>query len=183
MRRIPPRLVFAALTAACIAASCAQVHPDTFANTSQHGTILVRPRPGVTYRRLTSGGTIAVLGLVPCHQPASDEHGHGSVGGGASSARTPSGDVLEIPPGGAPAGTQIDITRKRAHDFRYVDASADSTVTSARLSIDLTGCSRATGLTVAYWDGRGWTDMGGTVAGNVLVTTLPHLSVYAVAGN
>lgn len=181
MRRIPLRLVFAVL-AAVFTASCA-TPADGPGFPPRARTVQVRPRPGVTYRTLTSGGTVAVLNLVRCSQPASDEHGHGSVGAGSRTARDRVGDVLEIPPGGAPVGTQINITRKRAASHRFVEASADSAVSSARLSIDLSGCAPATGITAVYWDGSGWTDMGGTVAGSLLTVDLPHLSIYAVAGN
>lgn len=183
MRRIPPRLALAVLTAVCMAASCAQVGQNSLANLQHDGTILVRPRPGASYRRLTSGGTVAVLHLVKCRQPPHDDNGHGSVGSGHSSARNEAGDVLEIPPGGAPPGARIDVTRKRARDFRIVEASASAPVTSARLGIDLTRCRPSTGTTVVRRDSAGWTDMGGTVAGSVVTADLPHLSIYAVAGN
>jgi len=186
MRSIAPRLAVVLLVAACtLAASYAARSMHAAGSPLAAGEIRVRVRPGGSYARM-EGDSIAVVRLLRCPPGARDERGRASVAdpGASTVARNGVGDVLEIPAGAGPAGMNVEIARRPGLAHRRVEATADAAVTRAFLSIDVSGCEAASGMTVVLWGGgNDWTDVGGTLNGTAVTAELPHLSVYALAGN
>jgi hypothetical protein len=147
--------------------------------------IRVHPRTGVRYTRM-EGDSLAVMRLLRCAPAEREERGNARVehGRGRAVAINGVGDRLEIPAGAGPDGMNLQIRRRPGLPFRSVEVDADNPVTAAILTMDLTGCEDTAGATVVLWrGGASWDDMGGSVDGSTISTTLPHLSIYAVAGN
>jgi len=186
MRPIAPRLGLVVLASVCTAAAAfatlsAKPPPSPLAA----GEIRVRVRPGGHYAR-TEGDSMAVLRLLRCAPAAREQRGRAAVGnpGASTVARNDVGDALEIPPGGGQAGMNVEIARRPGAVFRAVEATADAAVSRALLTIDLTGCESASGMTVVLMQGGNrYDDVGGALNGTAITADLPHLSVYAVAGN
>lgn len=185
MRAIAPRLGVVLLVASATVAA-------TYATRSRHaagaplaaGEIRVRVRPGARYARMD--GDFAVLRLLRCPPSAREERGHANVpqGRGRAVARNAVGDQLEIPEGAGPDGMSVEISRHPGTPFRRVQATADAAVSRAVLTIEASGCEITPGATIVLWGGgNDWTDVGGTMNGTAITAELPHLSVYAIAGN
>jgi hypothetical protein len=149
------------------------------------GEIRVRVRPGGSYARM-EGESVAVMRLLRCTPAARPEHGRSNRAHAAAStvARNDVGDQLEIPVGGGPEGMTVEITRRPGMPFRSVEATADAAVTRAILTLDATGCETTPDTRIVLWSGGNqWDDVGGTFNGSAVIAELPHLSVYALAGN
>jgi hypothetical protein len=182
VHRLAAVLLVTFVTAAAAAATRAGSAPE---DTPLAGEIRVRVRPGGSYARM-DGDSVAVLRLLRCPPAARGDHGRSQVSNpaGRTVARNASGDRLEIPAGGGPAGMAVAITRRPGLPFRSVEVTADAAVTRAILTMDVTGCESAPGTTVVLWGGGDrWDDVGGTLYGTALTAELPHLSIYAIAGN
>lgn len=186
MPRIAPRLAGFLLAASCLAAaSIAARSVPPSGPPPAPGEIRVRARPGGSYARM-EGDSIAVLRLLRCPPGARDERGRAAVAdpGRPTVARNAVGDWLEIPAGAGPAGMSVEISRRPGAAFRSVEATADAAVSRAVLTIDASGCEGAPGITVVLWQGgNDWADVGGTMNGTAVTAELPHLSIYALAGN
>ena len=185
MRAIAPRLGLVLLVvSATAAASYATRSRHAADSTLAPGEIRVHVRPGASYARMD--GDLAVMRLLRCPASARDERGRANVpqGRGRAVARNAVGDQLEIPEGAGPEGMAVEISRRPGGAHRQVEATADAAVTRAVLSIDVTGCEAAPGMRIVLREGgNDWTDVGGTMNGTAITAELPHLSVYAIAGN
>jgi hypothetical protein len=187
MRPITSRVSVVLLATLCTAAASFATRSSNAASAAPPaaGEIRVRVRPGGSYARM-EGDSFAVLRLLRCPPSARDERGRAAVSdpGVPTVARNAVGDWLEIPAGAGPAGMGVEITRRPAAAFRQVEATAGAAVSQARLTIDITGCESAPGMTIVLMrGGNSWDDVGGTVNGSAITADLAHLSIYAVAGN
>jgi hypothetical protein len=185
MRPIASRLAVVVLATLCTAAAFAARPTRASGAPGAAGEIRVHARPGGSYARM-EGDSVAVLRLLRCPPSARDERGRSAVSNPAvpTVARNAVGDWLEIPAGAGPAGMSVEIARRPMAAFRQVEATADAAVSRARLTIDVSGCEMAPGMTIVLLTGgNSWSDVGGTVDGTAITADLPHLSIYAVAGN
>ena len=172
---LPTRLALGMLFGASLLASSAGLPRDA-------GEIRVRVRPGGHYLR-TEGG-VGVLRLLECTPPGQDVGGETRMARGQPAvARNGLGDVLEIPADAAPPNTPVQIIRHAGRPYRWVSANAGGPVRSAALTIDLAGCAAAPAMTIVRFTGGEWEDVGGQLQGTAITAQLPHLSIYAVAGN
>ncbi|MFL5540966.1 MAG: hypothetical protein ACJ8J0_18380 [Longimicrobiaceae bacterium] len=165
--------------AAAVAAACTTAHRVGLPRRSE-ARVRVHGDAGA--------GRLVTSTLLDCRAMTGSAHGNvAAVRGRPSVARNGLGDVLQLPADAVPAGTDVKVSRGSGRPYRWVDASAGTVTPTppATLTIDLHGCTHgATDLIIVRWVPAlsAWDSVGGVVTDSTITVSVPHLSVYAVAG-